>query len=90
MKKKGLIGFFFMAALPPSRIYDAATQQVEIPIWFFTGEYDMTCNRDLQEQYFEEIKAPDKRFFLYEGCAHSPVYEDAKKTSEILESLIEK
>lgn len=58
-------------------------------IYFFAGENDMTCNTSLQKEYYEMIKAPHKEFFLYEGCAHSPIYEDGDKTCEILESIKE-
>jgi pimeloyl-ACP methyl ester carboxylesterase len=61
---------------------------IEIPIWFFAGENDMTCCTALQKEYFEAIKAPEKRFFLYEGCAHSPIYEDGEKTGKILGELL--
>ncbi len=62
---------------------------IEIPIYFFAGENDMTCCTSLQKEYYEMIKAPHKEFFLYEGCAHSPIYEDGDKTCEILESIKE-
>ncbi len=65
-----------------------AVPSIEIPIWFFAGENDMTCCTSLQKEYFEAIRAPEKRFFLYEGCAHSPVYEDGEKTGEILGELL--
>ena len=61
---------------------------IEIPIYFFAGENDMTCCTSLQKDYYEMIEAPRKEFFLYEGCAHSPVYEDRNKTGEILERII--
>jgi hypothetical protein len=42
----------------------------------------------LQKEYYETIEAPDKEFFLYEGCAHSPVYEDGERTREILDKVL--
>ena len=61
---------------------------IEIPVWFFAGENDMTCCTSLQREYYEMADAPEKRFFLYEGCAHSPIYEDGEKTREILSGLL--
>ena len=43
----------------------------------------------LQKEYYEMLDAPHKEFFLYEGCAHSPVYEDGEKTCEILDGILE-
>ena len=72
-----------------SRSFNAfeTVPEVEIPIYFFAGENDMTCCTSLQKEYFEAVKAPHKEFFLYEGCAHSPIYEDGEKTRGILESI---
>ena len=61
---------------------------VEIPVYFFAGENDMTCCTSLQKEYYEMVDAPEKKFFFYEGSAHSPVYEDGEKTREILSALL--
>ncbi|MCR4589191.1 MAG: alpha/beta hydrolase [Lachnospiraceae bacterium] len=60
---------------------------IDIPVYFFAGEKDMTCCTSLQQEYYEMVEAPEKEFFLYEGCAHSPIYEDREKTREILGRL---
>ena len=75
-----------------SRLFNAfaAVPGIEIPIYFFAGENDMTCCTALQKEYYEAILAPEKEFFLFEGCAHSPIYEDKEKTREILNKLINK
>lgn len=73
-----------------SRVFNAfeTVKSISIPIWFFAGENDMTCCTSLQKEYYELIEAPDKEFFLYEGCAHSPIYEDSDKTREILDRIM--
>ena len=73
-----------------SRMFNAFEEipSIEIPVYFFAGERDMTCCTSLQKEYYETIEAPEKQFFLYEGCAHSPIYEDGEKTREILDELI--
>ena len=73
-----------------SRLFNAftAVPDLEIPVYFFAGERDMTCCTALQEEYYEMLEAPEKRFFLYEGCAHSPIYEDGERTREILNELL--
>ena len=48
----------------------------------------MTCCTLLQKEYYEMVEAPEKKFFLYEGCAHSPIYEDGERTREILNELL--
>ncbi len=73
-----------------SRMFNAfeAVPSVGIPVYFFAGENDMTCCTSLQREYYDMLEAPDKEFFLYEGSAHSPIYEDGEKTREILDELI--
>lgn len=75
-----------------SRMFNAfeSVRSIDIPIWFFTGERDMTCAASVQKEYYETIEAPEKEFFPYEGCAHSPVYEDGKRTREILNKILGK
>lgn len=63
-------------------------KSIQIPIYFFAGEYDYTCCESLQRKYYECIEAPEKEYYLYEDCAHSPVYEDSEKTSEILDEIL--
>ena len=75
-----------------SRLFNAfyAVPSIEIPVYFFAGKNDMTCCTAIQEEYYEAITAPEKEFFLFEGCAHSPIYEDREKTREILDKIINK
>lgn len=65
-----------------------AVPSLKVPIYFFAGENDMTCCTALQKKYYEMLDAPDKEFYLYEGCAHSPIYEDKEKTCEILDAIV--
>ena len=72
-----------------SRLFNAfeEIQNIDIPIYFFAGENDMTCCTSLQKEYYEMVEAPEKKFFFYEGCAHSPIYEDGEKTRRIFNDL---
>ena len=65
-----------------------SVRSIDIPIWFFAGEHDMTCATSVQKEYYDTIEAPEKEFFLYEGCAHSPIYEDGVRTWEILKKML--
>jgi pimeloyl-ACP methyl ester carboxylesterase len=89
-KGKGASGKF--AVHNDSRNFNAfeAVKELEIPVYFFAGENDMTCCTSLQKEYYEALEAPEKQFYLYEGCAHSPIYEDAGRTREILGEILKK
>ena len=73
-----------------SRMFNAfeSVRSIDIPIWFFAGEHDMTCATSVQKEYYETIEAPEKEFFLYKGCTHSPIYEDGVRTREILKKML--
>lgn len=61
---------------------------IQIPIYFFAGKYDYTCNFELQKDYYEFITAPEKAFYVFEDSAHSPIYEEQGKASEIYDDII--
>jgi pimeloyl-ACP methyl ester carboxylesterase len=48
------------------------------------GVYDYTCSYSLAKSYFEQLKAPLKGFYTFEGSAHSPIFEEPEKTARIL------
>lgn len=57
---------------------------VEIPVYFFSGKYDLTVNRDLSKEYLEKLQAPIKGFYTFNESAHSPIFEEPEKLKEIL------
>lgn len=63
-------------------------QSIDVPIYFLAGKYDYTCNVNLQREYYEVIKTPYKRFFLFEDAAHSPIYECPNESRKILSKII--
>ena len=58
--------------------------EVKIPIYIFQGAYDyMTCT-EVAKEYFDFIKAPFKKFYLFDNVAHCPCFEDPKKFLDIM------
>lgn len=62
---------------------------LQVPIYFFAGQYDYTCCYSLQKEYYEQIDAPEKEFYTFEDSAHSPVYEEPERAQQILRKIIE-
>ena len=58
--------------------------ELKIPVYFFSGAYDYTVSHKLAHDYFEKIKAPVKKFYLFEHSAHSPLFEEPEKMNAIL------
>lgn len=79
--------FFSMRLLRNTAFATDLTQQVtelKIPVYFFSGAYDYTCNYALARSYFEKLKAPLKGFYLFEQSAHTPIFEEPDKVRKIL------
>lgn len=55
-----------------------------IPVYFISGAYDYTCPVQLVEQMCENLEAPDKKLFIFENSAHSPLWEENEKVLEVL------
>jgi pimeloyl-ACP methyl ester carboxylesterase len=58
--------------------------ELSIPVYFFEGIYDYTCNYTLAKDYFEQINAPIKGFYTFEQSAHSPFFEEPERFIEIM------
>lgn len=62
----------------------ARLSEFDLPIYFFVGRYDYTANADLSRAYFDKIEAPMKGLYLFESSAHSPLFEEPGRATEIL------
>lgn len=65
-------------------------KRVDIPVYFLAGLYDYTCCYELQKEYFAFLDAPEKYFYTFENSAHSPLFEEPKKTREIIRFIKER
>ena len=62
----------------------AKVPRLEIPVYFFSGKYDLTVNKDLSKEYLRKIEAPVKGFYTFNESAHSPMFEEPQRLKEIL------
>jgi len=58
--------------------------RLEIPVYLFSGRYDLTVNKDLSKEYLGKIDAPVKGFYTFNNSAHSPMFEEPQRLKEIL------
>jgi pimeloyl-ACP methyl ester carboxylesterase len=56
----------------------------DLPIYVLAGRHDYTTNAELSRAYFDAIEAPVKGFYLFDNSAHSPLFEEPEKATEIL------
>lgn len=59
--------------------------ELKMPVYFLEGIYDYTCSYQEAKFYFKRLKAPVKGFYTFWWSAHSPMFEEAKKTKRILQ-----
>ncbi len=55
-----------------------------LPIYFFLGRHDYTANVNLSRSYFDRIVARVKGLYLFDDSAHSPLFEEPERATEIL------
>lgn len=60
----------------------------DIPVYFFSGKYDLTVNVELSKSYFKKLNAPVKGFYTFNNSAHSPLFEESEKVLDIFKEDI--
>ena len=70
--------------------YRESITELEIPVYFISGEKDYNCPWQLVEEYCGIIDAPDKGFYKIADSAHSPLWENPEATCGILRQIKEK
>lgn len=82
IKKARFVDQLFQMDIP------ATITKLEIPVYFFSGKYDLTVNTDLSKAYLRELQAPLKGFYTFSNSAHSPLFEEPMRVREIFEKDI--
>lgn len=68
-------------------LYDVT--EYEVPIYFFQGIYDKITVTSIVKEYFEEIRAPIKKYFEFENSGHYPHLDEFEKYKCIVQKLAE-
>ncbi len=58
--------------------------EVLVPVYFLIGSEDYTTNKDIAYKYFEKLKAPQKKFYWFDGQGHNNCYEDNERFIKII------
>lgn len=67
------------------RLLNGEIEQFDVPIFFFLGRHDYNAPSSLAAEYFERLRAPQKRLVWFEESAHFPFYEEKEKfTAEMV------
>ncbi len=59
-------------------------KRLDLPVYFFHGEYDYTVSYAPMKSWFGHLEAPLKGFYTFERSAHSPMFEEPEAMGHIL------
>lgn len=79
IKKAKFIDQLFAIDIP------ASVPKLNIPGYFFSGQYDLTVNINLSKAYLKKLQAPIKGFYTFETSAHSPIFEEPERVKQLIE-----
>ena len=65
--------------------YTFKVSKLEVPVYFFSGKYDLTVNINLSKAYLNKLHAPLKGFYTFNNSAHSPLFEEPNLVRQIIE-----
>jgi pimeloyl-ACP methyl ester carboxylesterase len=57
---------------------------IDVPMYFICGMFDLTVNIDLSRDYYNRLIAPLKGFYTFRNSAHGPLFEEPGRFREIL------
>lgn len=61
---------------------------LEVPVFVLHGRHDYQTSHAQAERFFENVRAPYKRFFTFENAAHTPHMEEQERFYQILEEEV--
>ncbi|WNS46294.1 alpha/beta hydrolase [Paenibacillus sp. MMS20-IR301] len=59
-------------------------EEIDIPVYFVMGKYDLMTPVNEARRYLEELKAPQKEFVVFDQSAHYPQFEEKAKFAQWL------
>ena len=61
---------------------------IETPVYFLHGRYDYQTTHLVAKEFYDQLKAPKKRFYTFENSAHSPIFDEPERFNDILREII--
>lgn len=61
---------------------------LDVPVYMIQGAYDYQTSTVVAKEYFDQLEAPSKEYFLFEHSAHSPLIEEPERFTEVLRSVL--
>lgn len=64
--------------------YTKAFPRLKVPVYFIAGVDDLICPAELVKEHYQKIRAPQKRFYLFEKSAHFTFLEEPERFQDIM------
>ncbi|MEK4329773.1 alpha/beta hydrolase [Paenibacillus sp. FSL R7-0312] len=58
--------------------------QIDIPVYFVMGQFDLMTSVNEARKYLDELEAPHKEFVVFDQSAHYPQFEEKEKFAQWL------
>ena len=69
------------------RPLDKEVNKVQVPVYMVMGKYDGSTSPELAKEYFDNLEAPIKEYYLFEDSAHFPHIEEEDKFYDLMIEL---
>lgn len=60
---------------------------IQIPVYIFQGIHDYQTPYSVAKDFFDQLKAPQKKFFTFKNSAHSPMMEEVDNFNSIVRRI---
>jgi hypothetical protein len=61
-----------------------SAEQLEVPVYIFTGKHELAARRDLALAWFKRLRAPGKHLYDYRDAGHATAFEHFRDLRRIL------
>lgn len=63
-------------------------RRVDVPVYLISGKYDSSADPELTRSFFNSLKAPVKKFVVFDRSGSSPQYEENARFQEFMEKSV--
>ena len=80
----------FTTVYPQIYDLDFRTQatQLDVPVYFVQGRWDVNAMSSLVEEYFDLLDAPHKELIWFEDSAHTPLWDEPKHFVDVMVNTV--
>jgi len=62
--------------------------ELDIPVYFIKGRWDMNASNALTEEYFDILDAPHKELIWFEDSAHTPSWDEPEQFTDVMVNTV--